>query len=293
MADIMDTLGEQLSRLFGTASGDVMVSPAPGGGPESDRESNRTLRTGRIGDHITRGHDALGYGGHADPTTLAPNVDDDTRALAQAYIARSQRKGMQYPKPNGRTRLAKPISLEAHIDDFEAVSGPYSLFDGTITAPGAGNSLVPVPIALPTNIPSPVMLLDRYPGAMYMCLYVRAFSFIPTGSTTTGLQECWFSDVGGATVGLGIYVASSQTAGDYQNINSLLTTPITDPGTSQLGTLFVNNIGIGGTPTSVRYQLSIGYVAMVPDPWFNEQMLIPPTPAALADYLRTSGAQGS
>lgn len=293
MADVMDSIGELLNRLLSGVEPDKLISPAPGGGPEADRESNRTLRSGRIGEHITRGRDALGYGGHGDALTLAPDISDDVKEERAKYIRASQRRGMQQPRPSGRTRLAKPISLEAHIDDFEAVSGPYSLFDGTITAPGAGNSTQVVPITLPTNIPSPVVLLDRYPGAMYMCVYVRAFSFVPTGTTGTGLQEVWFSDIGGSTCGLGIYVASSQTAGDYQNINSLMTSPITDPGNTQLGQLVINNIGIAGTPTSVRYQLSLGYVAMVPDPWFNEQVLIPPTPAEMTEYLRSGGAQGN
>lgn len=290
---LLDRLGERLGNLLGANGPHVIPSAAPGGGPEADRESNRPRRGGPPGSYITRGRDALGFGGHGDALTVVDEPSDEVKALVAQRIAAAQRKGLHQPKPSGRLRLAKPISLEAHIDDFEAVSGPYSLFNGTIAAPGAGNSLVPVNIALPVNIPSPVTLLDRYPGALYMCLYVRAFCFVPTGTTMTGMQELWFSDITGSTCGLGIYVATSQTAGDYQNINSLLTGPITDPGNAQLGTLWVNNIGIGGTPVSSRYQLSIGYVAMVPDPWFNEQMATPPTPAMIYEALRTAGAQGN
>lgn len=293
MADVLDEIGASIARLLGPSTGKTLVSPAPGGGPEADRESNRTERPGRIGEHRTRGQDALGFGGHGDALQIVDAPSDDARILTNRYIERAQRKGLQVPSPAGRIRLAKPISLEAHIDDFESVSGPYSLFDGTIAAASAGNSQQIVTIQLPASAISPVTLLDRYPGALYMSLYVRAFSFVPTGTTGTGLQEVWFSDIGGSTCGLGIYVASSQTAGDYQNINSLMTSPITDPGNTVLGSLTINNIGIGGTPTTVRYQLSIGYVAMVPDPWFNEKMVVPPMPSELQGYLRSAGAQGN
>jgi hypothetical protein len=56
-----------------------------------------------------------------------------------------------------------------------------------------------------------------------------------------------------------------------------LSGPLTDPGLNQIGTLVMNNIGIGGTPVTVRWQLSIGYIAYIPDPWFNEQMVVSPT----------------
>lgn len=293
MADVIDQLSDGLKRLIlGGEGKEVIVSGAPGGGPEAGRENERVVLGGRIGSHIPRGGSTLGYGGHGDAIELAGEVSDDVKRLMAEHLARNAQRAVREPKPSARIRLVKAISLDAHIDDYEAVSGPFGLFDGTIAAPSAGNSVQTVSIQLPTSTPSPVLLLNRYPGALYMSIYVRSFAFVPTGTTGTGLQECWFSDITGATVGLGIYSAASQTVGQNSSVNSLLTGPITDPGNAVLGTLTVNNIGIAGTPTTVRFQLNLGYVAMVPDPWFNEQVVIPPTPNEVQAVYGSMGAQG-
>lgn len=297
MPDLIDTLGERLGQLLGVTAPSVLPSAAPGGGPEADRESNRPHNgSGRIGQTRTRGRDALGYGGHGDAVTVMDEAaqTDAVKAEVARMVRAAQRKGLHQPKPAGRIRLAQPFSPEAHIgQNWQYASGPYSLFDGTLAAPSAGNSLTPIPIALPVNVPSPVMLLDRYPGALYMSIFIRSFAFVPTAGTMTGLQECYFQDAGGAVAGLGIYNPAAATSNIFQNVGALLTSPLTDPGNTQLGQLFVNNIGIAGTPVSVRWQLTISFVAFYPDPWFNEQMVIPPLPADIYDYLRTAGAQGN
>lgn len=293
MADILDEVAEAVKRAL-TIGPRAIPSAAPGGGPEADRENRRTLGGGRIGSHIPRGGDATGYGGHGDPAALA---DPDTQAvvggLIDQHVLAVQRKGLREPRPSGRIRFNHPFSMEAHIEnDWRHVSGPFSLFDGTITAPGAGNSTVEVAITMPTSAPSPILLLNRYPGAMYVNLYVRSFAYMPTATTMTGLQEIWFQDDGGSVVGLGVYNASSQTA-NYVSIGALCTSPFTDPGNVKLGKLVITNIGIGGTPVTARYQLSLGYMAMVPDPSFNEQVIIPPTPAEIAQAMRTMEAGGN
>lgn len=291
MADILDSLGERLQGLLGAPQS--VVSAAPGGGPEADREGERTKHSGRIGKHVPRGHDALGYGGHGDAVAV---VDPDAQVseAVRRYVHQAQQKGLHQVKPAGKIRLAQPFSPEAHIGGtFQFTSGPYSLFDGTLSAPAGGNSTQTIAVTLPQNIPSPVMLLDRYPGALYMSVFVRSFSFMPTAALMTGVQECWFTDPGGAIAALGVYNPANPGSAIYQNIGALCTTPLTDPGNTQIGTITVTNVGIGGTPCSVRWQMGVCYVAFYPDPWFNEQVVIPPTPAQLAEYLRTSGAQGN
>ncbi len=295
MADVIDVLGEKLAHLLGGgSSGSALPSAAPGGGPEADRESNRPHRAGRIGEHIPSGRDALGYGGHGDAVQVIADPEGDVQAAIRSYAHRVQKRGLHEPKPAGRIRLAQAFSPETHIGaNWQFATGPYSLFDGTLTAPGAGNSTQTIAVQLPTGIPSPVMLLNRYPGALYMSVFVRSFAFVPTGTTMTGLQECWFTDAGGAVAGLGIYNPAATSSAIYQNIGALCSSPLTDPGNTQLGTITVNNIGIAGTAVSVRWQLTLSFVAFYPDPWFNEQVLIPPTPAEMAEYLRTAGAQGN
>src|SRR5260221_1908 len=262
MPDLIDQLGEQLARLLGAAGPRTIISEAPGGGPEADRESNRTHRAGRIGEHITHGRDALGFGGHGDAVTTVEQPDADVAEAVRRAVRNAQRKGLHQPKPAGRIRLAQPFSPEAHIgSNWQFLTGPYSPLDCTVGAPGAGNSTQQIPVALPVNIPSPVMLLDRYPGALYMSVFVRSFAFMPTATGMTGLQELFFIDAGGAVAGLGIYNPATVGSAIYQNIGALCNSPLTDPGNTVLGALTVNNIGIGGTPGSPRRQLPGSFVA--------------------------------
>jgi hypothetical protein len=293
MADLMDQAAAVIRRaLDGGRSGEPIVSAAPGGGPEADRENNRTLHGGRIGNRIVRGRDALGYGGHGDAVFTADDVDTDVAQLVRDHIAATQQRALREPRPSSRIRMSKPFSPEAHIDNnWQFATGPFSIFNGTLAAPSAGNSTQTIPIALGAGAISPVILLDRYPGAMYMSVYVRSFAFMPTAGTMTGIQECWFTDTGGAVAGLGIYNAAATSAAVFQNIGALCTSPLTDPGNTQIGTITVNNIGIA-TPVSVRWQLTISFVAFYADPWFNEQVVIPPTPAEIERVYRSMGAQG-
>lgn len=294
MADMMDEVALLLRKALGGGHAhEPIVSAAPGGGPEADRESNRVVHGGRIGSYRTHGRDALGFGGHGDAVFVDDAVDTEVQQLVKDHIHNAQRRALREPRPSGRIRMSKPFSPEAHIDNgWQFATGPFSLFDGTLTAPGAGNSVQTIPIVLPVGAVSPVLLLDRYPGAMYMSVYIRSFSFVPTGTTMTGLQECWFADAGGAVAGLGIYNPAQTPSAIYQNIGALCNSPLTDPGNAQLGTITVNNIGIAGTPVTVRWQMTVCYVAFYADPWFNEQVVVPPTPAEIEHAYRSMGSQG-
>ena len=294
MADVLDDVAAALrNALTGGHAHQPLISAAPGGGPEADRENNRVAHGGRIGSHSTHGRDALGYGGHGDAVFIDEDVSTEVQQLVRDHITANQRRALREPRPAGRIRMQKPFSPEAHIDNgWQFASGPFSLFDGTLTAPSNGNSTQIIPIALPTGVPSPVMLLDRYPGAMYMSIYVRSFAFMPTASTMTGIQECWFTDSTGAVAGLGIYNPANVGSAIFQNIGALCSGPLTDPGNAQIGAITVNNIGIAGTPVSVRWQLTVCYVAMYADPWFNEQVVVPPLPSEVARVYGSMGAQG-
>lgn len=290
MPDLLESLSGSLEKLlFGKSGTGAIVSAGPGG-PESDDETHRvvvekahggTLPLGYLANHPGLGRNALGFGGAADAVIV--DEADDAGALERvleenARIARVAKK-VHDRVEHGRVRMGKWYWLEGHSDQTVGPCvGPYSLFDGTMTAPGAGNSVTTIPITVPAGTLSPLYLLDRYPGAMYMSLFVSSFAFVPTAGTTTGIQECWFTDAGGAVAGLGIYPSASGAAG-IQNINKQCSSPLTDSGVAQLGTLTVNNLGIGGTPTSVRWQLAIGFIAFIADPWFNQQMIVPQTKA--------------
>ena len=297
MADIIEQVSDLIGQVFGTGQR-AIISEAPGGGPEANREGQRKVLGmnhphGTIGSVIPKGTDVHGYGGYGDPVFLDSQPDAAIQAEINTALLLAKSRRLRDVRPSGRLRMSKPFSPEGHTDvGWNVVAGAYSMFDGTTTAPGAGNSIQTVPIALPANSVSPVILLDRYPGALYMSLYIRAFAFMPVGSTMTGLQECWFTDYGGAVVGLGIFNPTNVAADTYQTINALCATPMTDPGNVTLGTLTINNIGIAGTPVGTRYQLNLSYVALYPDPWFNEQVIVPPTPAEIAEGLRSMEANG-
>lgn len=300
MADLADTVSEYLlSLLRGKGTIRAIPSAAPGGGPSAAREGGGKPMSSRpLGSppaHPPRGGAESGYGGHGDPVLIedARDAAKDVQQEIAEHLATPQmiRVRKRDVAPRGRVRMNRSISLEGHqIDSVEDVLGPFSLFDGTISAPGAGNSLVPIVVQLPAGTLSPITLLDRYPGAMDMKLRLSSFSFMPTAGTATGLQECYFQDLGGAVVPLGVYSAASGTP--YQSIDKKMTTPYTDPGQLVMGTLWINNIGIGGTPVTVRYQLGICYEASLPDPYFNELMLDGKYPADEVKLYRSMEAAG-
>lgn len=290
MPDILETVSDSLLKLLqGNHRTGAIVSDAPGGGPSSEGEEHRavieqghkgTIPLGYLAKHPGLGRDATGYGGAGD-AVIADQEDEEKQILRiheeNARIARAATH-VRDRTPSGKVRMGRWYWLESHSDQTVGpVMGPFSLFDGTVGAPSAGNSVQVVSITMPANTVSPIFLLDRYPGAMYMSLFISSFALMPTATGMTGIQECWFQDIGGAVGGLGLYNATGTNTQDYNNINKQLSSPLTDPGLSTLGTLTINNIGIGGTPVSSRYQLTIGYMAFFPDPWFNEQMVLPQT----------------
>lgn len=300
MADVIEQVADAIGRVFGTGQRAV-ISDAPGGGPEVNREGERKvlgmnhphIPRGAIGSIIPKGTDTTGYGGYGDPLYLDEQNDAAIQNEIDQHLVVLKNARLRDVRPTGRFRLSKPFSPEGHTDvSWNLVAGPYSLFDGTTGAPSAGNSIQVVPITLPANSLSPVILLDRYPGALYMSIFVRSFAFMPTGSAMTGIQEVWFTDYGGAVVGLGIFNPANVAADTFQNINALCSTPMTDPGNVTIGSLFINNIGIGGTPVGTRYQLNVSYVALYPDPAFNEMAIVPPTPAEVIEGLRSMEASG-
>lgn len=304
MADPFEVLSSAIKQVFEPNSGHkVVVSDAPGTGPESERTGHRTviegshegrIPLGYIQEHPGKGRQAVGYGGSGDAVTVDTDVDAEIQQEIRESIARARSRRLRDVAPHGRVRLSKMFSLEGHMEwTGLAVAGAYSLFDSPqLTAPGAGNSIQTFAVTLPAGASVPAFELNRYPGALYYSIFVKSFCIQPIGTTMTGLQECYFLDPGNAAVGLGIYNPGNTSADQYQNIATICATPLTDAGLNQIGTLVVRNIGIGGTPVASQFQLNVSYIALYPDPWFNEQVLIPPTPAELIEGARTMGASG-
>ena len=293
MPDMMDRLAEQLAAALGARRGDILPSAAPGGGPAAGREG--PTENGGTGGKTpnppptgARPQAVLGYGGHGDPTVLV-DAPRHTRQELQELVDATARTRLQ-DKLRSRVRWQIPYSPEGHNQDgWRFIVGPWSMLDGSTNAPGAGNSTVNIPLAIPAGTAGPFIFLDRYPGALYFLIYVRTFAWMRLGSTMTGVQELYFTDPGGAVVGLGIYDAGASAQG-AQSVGALCNTQITDPGNANLGQIVVQNIGIGGTPVGSRYQIGLGYVAMMPDPWFQTQQLRPPTPADVTSALLAAEA---
>lgn len=280
MADVLDTLGDSIARLLAGTGTQLRESAGPGAGPSAQREgakqSGGNAPTGPVKANM-RG--ALGgYGGHPDGAVAYDDRSQVNKELAQ--LIEEVKHARAVDQLRSRFRFSLPYSAEAHVQDgWRFVCGPFSMFDGTMTAPGGGNSTQTIAVNLAAGTLSPTFLLDRYPGALYVNLFIRSFSFVPTGTTMTGLQECWFTDPGGAVVALGIYNTANQSSSNYLAVQALCNTPLTDPGLQALGQINVQNIGIGGTPVTVRWQLGVSYAFLVPDPWFQAQQGRVPTPA--------------
>lgn len=293
--DPLDQLADSLRRLFTVP--DVIPSAGPGGGPSGEREgphsrvgatpgmSGKGGRSYPAGDRTS----VLGYGGGPDPVRVQEPEERQATIDREIKESITRAKGTrQRDLRRDRLRWMIPYSSEGHLqDDWDNPVGPFGMFDGTTTAPSAGNSLQQVVITLPSASPSPILGLNRYPGAQYCNIYIRSFSFVPLGAAMTGVQELYFTDPGGAVAGLGTFNAANPGQGSFVSVKALLNSPLTDPGQLTIGTLNVNNVGIGGTPVGSRYQLCVSYVFLVPDPYFNDLVAIPPTPAEVAEALRS------
>lgn len=124
---------------------------------------------------------------------------------------------------------------------------------GTITT--TVNATVTVPVTL-SAIPN--WKLTQWPGAVQMYLAIRFFGIVPTALPTANAgMEVLFIDQFGNLAPLGELLSQ---AGGNSNYDTILPSPITDPGSTQVGTL---SIGLVNVPSSSgTYLWSIGFSAL-------------------------------
>jgi hypothetical protein len=126
------------------------------------------------------------------------------------------------------------------------------LATGTITTTPGATAQASVTLAKTPN-----WRLEQWPGAVQVYLCIRFFGIVPqTVPTANAGLEVLFYDQGGNIAPLGEYLAQ---AGGNASFDTILPTPITDPGKGDIGTITValsNVASSGGT-----YNWSIGFSA--------------------------------
>jgi hypothetical protein len=130
--------------------------------------------------------------------------------------------------------------------------------NGTITTVAASQQTATVTLKLPPN-----WSLERYPGATQLFLCIRQFALAPQAPLTTlGDLVCLYQDtVGGQILPLGVFPS---TTGGNANLTSIIPTPITDPGNTNIGTLLVS-LSSGATAGTYDWQLSFSAAFLLPN----------------------------
>lgn len=109
---------------------------------------------------------------------------------------------------------------------------------------------------------TPNWLLERWPGGTQLFLCIRQFSIAPQAQgATNGAIDCQYVDNSGMIIGLGDYLSNS--GGDL-SLNSLIPSPVTDPGLQTLGQLAVL-LNTGATPETYYWQILFSGAYMIPD----------------------------
>lgn len=128
--------------------------------------------------------------------------------------------------------------------------------DGVITTnTGATSVGATISKVLAFTNPIPVQL-SKWPGAINAYLVLRYFSMAPQSAiTTVGAITVTFQDaIGGFTIPLGNMVNNQSIQSDRDVI---IPTPITDPGITTVGTIFVALAGAASTASD--YNISLGF----------------------------------
>lgn len=140
-------------------------------------------------------------------------------------------------------------------DDWRYFIDNYA--KGTLTT--VANTPVTTTVTL-TNQPN--WRLEQWPGGVHLYLCIRKFSMAPQSAiTTVGAIDVIFVDQFGNTIPMGDFESNSNIAYD---VDSIIPTPITDPGNTAVGSLITTLAGTTPTVSVYNWQLAFSAVYVLP-----------------------------
>lgn len=162
-----------------------------------------------------------------------------------------------------RPRLVKPIEhvlvpkFNQLYDSLRSTQGWRYMADGL--ASGTISTTVNTTVTTPVNLSkSPNWRLEQWPGGVQVYLAVRFFGIAPqTIPTANAGIEVLFIDQFGNIAPLGEFLGAT---GGNSSYDTILPTPITDPGNTNVGTLSVSLANVA--TSNAVYNWSIGFSAV-------------------------------
>lgn len=129
---------------------------------------------------------------------------------------------------------------------------------GTLTT--SANATVTTAVTLTL---APNWRLSQWPAAINLYLCIRKFSMAPQSAiTTVGAIDVQYNDlIGGQLIPMGDFVSSSSIAYD---VDTIIPTPITDPGITAVGNLLVKLSGTTPTTSVYNWQIAFSGVYLLP-----------------------------
>jgi hypothetical protein len=134
--------------------------------------------------------------------------------------------------------------------------------NGTVTTIAGNAVLVDVDLTLPANTQSPNWRLEQWPGGTQLFLVIRFFSMGPQTASfaTQGEIDVVFQDDYGNNAPMGVVPNNAF----YSNNNdTIMPTPITDSGTTAMGTLSFT-LNSGATIGTYSWQMAFAAAYLMP-----------------------------
>lgn len=246
----------------------VLPSTGPGTGPYQDDTKTSKAPVG-IGGKVIPSvgtPDAVGYGGGGDTITYAGH---DQVVDPHSDPARYSRQLMPGHAMMGPPRPTLPRFNQLYDGLRTASAWMYTndvAISGTITP--STSAAVSAAVNGPANLGQFTSRVGQFPGGIQYYLMVRTFGFGASALTMTGSLYVYFVDNGGMQTTPLAILTGTQYDTDLTNVNTILTTPITDAGNTSLGNIWVQMTN-GGTPVACTWFLTFSYVYLLPDPAYN------------------------
>lgn len=244
----------------------LVGATGPGTGPYAADTKVSKLPVGKGGPLIPGEEKAsdTGYGSVGDPNVY---VAPEKEPVHQIRWDTQQRYPTLAHKGPPRATLPRFNTLYDALRTTSAWSVTNDVtVSGSITPNTA--SAVSAAVNAPANQGLAQNRVMQFPGGVQMYLMIRTFGFGASALTMTGSLYVYFVDAAGGQITPLAILTPTQFDTDLTQINTLLETPITDPGNTALGTLWAVMTN-GGTPVACSWFLSFSYVYLLPDPAYN------------------------
>lgn len=199
------------------------------------------------------------------PHYTPDHPDPSTRQLSEEPFTEQLKEIWHEPDPRPIATRTRAKVLEPNLNKLYGSGrseGDWRYFvdnyaTGTLTTVISTTVKTAIVLANPPNA-----RLLQWPFAVQAYLVIRKFSLAcQSAITTVGAIDVQFNDWAGNIIPLGDFVSSGNI---NEDIDTIIPTPITDPGFTAIGNLLVLLSGTSSTTSVCNYQLGFSYAYLLP-----------------------------